>query len=487
MKSLEVPIKLDKTDEKPLYMQLYEQIKGYIKSGIFKEDYKLPTIRSFAKELVVNNVTIVNAYKLLEDDKLVYKKVGSGTYVMPLKENINYDIDDSMLYEDLSYEEVYEKVAGIIDFSTATPDSELFSIDDFRKVVDKVLTEDGGKAFMYHESKGYKPLRDSLSEHLKTYNVRVSGDNIYIISGAQQGIDIVSKTLLSNGDYVFVENPTYMGAVAAFKSRGAKIVEIPLLSDGLDMNELEKMLKLIKPKFIYVMPNFQNPTGYSYSERKMKYLLLLCKKYDVRIVEDDYLSDLTYLDIPSKPLKAFDKDNRVIYIKSFSKIFMPALRVAYVIIPDDLKDSIMNAKHVSDISTSGFMQRILNIYLTEGIWEKHIKHMKREYSLRYYEAVRGVKKCLRGASFVQPEGGLNLWIKLPEGVSSNELYLACKQRGVMITPGTIFLKGLLGEQYIRISFAAVEMGNVSIGISIIGEAMEIIKATKKISTNDVEG
>ncbi len=471
----DIQIDIDRSSEKPIYIQLYEQLKKYITEGIIAEDSKLPTIRSFAEYLEVNSVTIVNAYKLLEDNKLVYKKVGSGTFAMPVKEDMNPDIDAVQVSDEMEVEVEDEATEDIINLSTASPDPKLFPVKDFRRVLNEVLERDAGKAFMYHESLGYKPLRESLSQYLPGYGINVSAEDIHIISGAQQGIDIISRVLLTNGDYVFVESPTYNGAIAVFRSRGARIVEIPLHSDGPDMRELEKKLKLLKPKFIYVMPNFQNPTGCTYSERKRKYLLLLCRKYGVMLVEDDYMSDLSYIEEGVKPLKGLDNEDRVVYIKSFSKIFMPGLRVGFLIIPASIKEKVMNMKHITDISTSGLMQRVLDLYLRRGIWNKHLEYMKREYSVRYFEAVRAVKKYLRGASFTQPYGGLNLWIKLPEGVDSGELYMKCKERKVLFTPGSVFIKGSQGKQYIRLSFASAGLAELTEGISVIGRVMEELK------------
>lgn len=473
---MDIDIALEKNSGKPLYIQLYEQLKEYITRGVLAEDFKLPPIRSFSEYLGVNRVTVVNAYKLLEENKLVYKKVGSGTFVMPLKDDINLESDALTVTDEIEFD--MESGAGddIINLSTASPDPELFSVGDFRRVLNEVLERDGGKAFMYHESLGYRPLRESLAGYLSAYGIKVPAEDIHIISGAQQGIDIISRVLLTNGDYVFVESPTYNGAVAVFKSRGAKIVEIPLLQDGPDMKELEKRLKLIKPKFIYVMPNFQNPTGCTYSERKRKYLMLLCRKYGVMIVEDDYMSDLSYINEGARPLKGIDTEERVLYIKSFSKVFMPGLRVGYLIIPATIKDKVMSVKHITDISTSGLMQRVLDLYLRSGIWNRHLEYMKKEYSVRYYEAVRAAKKYLRGASFNQPYGGLNLWVKLPEGIKAGELYERCRDRKVLFTPGTVFIKGDQGEAHIRISFAGTGPEQITRGISIIGQIMEEMRS-----------
>ena len=475
----DIEVNIDKGSGNPLYIQLYEQLKKYITEGILAEDCKLPTIRSFAGHLDVNSITVVNAYKLLEDNKLVYKKVGSGTFVMPMKDEINLESNIITAMDEIEFDMDMGVDDDTINLSTASPDPKLFPIRDFRRVMDEVLERDGGRAFMYHESMGYKPLRESIAEYLPEYGINAEASDIHVISGAQQGIDIVSRVLLANGDYVFVESPTYNGAVAVFKSRGAKIVEIPLLADGPDMKELEKRLRLIKPKFIYVMPNFQNPTGCTYSERKRRYLLLLCRKYGVMVVEDDYMSDLSYLDVGKRPLKGLDNEDRVIYIKSFSKIFMPGLRVGYLIIPESIKEKVMGIKHITDIYTSGLMQRVLDMYFRKGIWSKHLEYMKREYSIRYFEAVRAVRKYLRGASFTQPYGGLNLWVRLPEGISAGELFERCRDRKVIFTPGTVFIKGEAGDKHIRISFAAAGTGQIAEGISIIGKVMEEIKDSAK--------
>ena len=473
--NIEASISIDKKSETPFYIQLYEQIKAYILDGVITEDYRLLPIRSLASILDVNNVTVINAYKLLEEEKLIYKKTGSGTYVMPTNELILWKNEGPQIFDESEYD--LEKTANdkILNFTSGTLESKLFPIKDFKKVIDEVLERDGGEAFTYQDSKGYKPLRTALADYVKKINIEVDAEDIYIISGAQQGIDIISKALLTNGDYVFVESPTYLGALGAFKSRGAKIMEFPLLSDGPDLIELEKMLKLIKPKFIYTMPNFQNPTSCTYSERKKKHILLLCKKYDVMLVEDDYLSDFSYTSKNAVPLKAFDKDNRVIYIKSFSKIFMPGLRVAYLIIPNKLKEKVMSAKYVSDISTSGLMQRVLEIYLKSNLWDKQIEYMKQQYSIRYLEAVRSVKKYLRGANFNQPMGGINLWIELPSGINGNELAEKSKKKNVLITPGNMFLMSSRGESFIRLSFAGIEPEKIAEGVAIIGQTMEDMK------------
>lgn len=472
---MSLDLAIDKSKGEAAYFQIYEQIRELIKSGALKDDSKLPSIRSLSKELGVNSVTVVNAYNMLEKDRLVYKREGSGTYVIPKGEDLILNTDYPLYFEPGELDTDFEYDDEYIDFSTSAPDPKLFSIKDFRHVMNEVLEEDGARAFMYQRSMGYTPLRNALMSYAKGYGISCSSEDIYVVSGAQQGIDIIAKALVKSGDCVFVESPTYSGALAAFKSRGAKLIEVPLLEDGPGIKELERLVKLFKPVLFYAMPNFHNPTGSIYSERKKKYMLLLAKKYDFRILEDDYAGDLNYTDSKLLPVKAYDNDERVIYLKSFSKIFMPGFRLAYLVVPEDIRKKAADAKIASDISTSGLMQRILCKYIESGILDKHIAYLRKEFSIRYLEMVRAVKKCLRGVSLFEPKGGLNLWIKLPEGVPSQELYERCKERKVIFSPGTFYCSDERGENYIRLSFAAVDIETIWKGISIINLETEKLR------------
>ncbi len=469
--AFELELRIDRKNEEAIYFQIYKQIRDLILNGAICSNSKLPSIRALSRDLDVNTLTVINAYKMLEKDKLVYKKEGSGTFVVPKGEEFLFG-DEPLYFEPGELDSEWSIDKDSIDFTSSAPDPKLFPIEDFRKVMNEVLEEDGARAFMYQTSTGYFPLRNTLQQYSKNYGIESHIEDIYVVSGAQQGIDIIAKALVKSGDYVFVESPTYSGAIAAFKSRGAKLVEVPLLTDGPGIKELERLVKLFKPVLFYAMPNFHNPTGCTYSERKKKYMLLLARKHDFRILEDDYAGDLNYSTAKLLTLKAYDGDNRVIYLKSFSKIFMPGLRLAYLIVPPDTGGRTADAKIASDISTSGLMQRVLCKYIEKGILLKHTEYLKKELAIRYLEMVRAVKKCMRGASLNEPKGGLNLWIRLPEGIASAKLYDRCLKKKVIISPGTFYYKDKRGLSHIRISFAGVDIDKIWEGVSIIGLEME---------------
>lgn len=465
-------MKIDKNSDIPLYIQVYKNIKNMIENNELKEGDKLPSIRSMSNKLGVNNITIVNAYKLLEQDRYVYSIKGSGTYVRKA-----YNLDLPYM-EDGDIELMVGGILPIskdsINFSSVSPTPEIFPIEEFKQSLIEVLDRDKGNAFMYPEINGYKPFRESISSFLyENYNMNVDKDQILVISGGQQGIDLITKTLVNQGDYIFVENPTYSAAVSAFKSRGAKIIGIPILEDGIDFEVLEKYLNRLNPRFIYMMTNYQSPTTYSYSMEKRKRLIDLSTKYDFYIIEDDFLTDLSYGD-KKLLLKSMDNLDTVIYIKSFSKIFMPGVRIGFMTVPKKLFANIIKAKHTTDISSSGFFQRAFDLYLRKGLWKTHIETIRKVYFEKYNTMVKELKRLNKyGISFTEPKGGLSIWIRLPENIDSIDLYKECIEDGLSIVPGKIFfIDDSLYTNYIRLSFGAASKEEIVAGIQIIENCLK---------------
>jgi DNA-binding transcriptional MocR family regulator len=459
-------IKIDKDSQEPMYIQLYEEIKNLIENNTLNADSKLPPIRRIAEKLEVNNVTVVNAYKLLEQKGYVYSKVGSGTYVRGLKK-VTSQVNRSHVSEMI--EQGYIKMHhNEVNFSTSTPNPELFPVKEFKEVLNQVLDRDGGLAFGYQESQGYYPLRQSIRDYLEENGITTDLNHVHVISGAQQGIDIVSKALIEFNDTIVVESPTYTGALAAFKSRGANIVEVPIMKDGIDTKELEEVLKTLRPKLIYVMTSFQNPTGVSYSEDKKLQLLYLAQKYNTFILEDDYLSELKFYGEKSLPIKSLDANNKVIYLKSFSKIFMPGIRLAFLVTPEITSRDVLSAKHTTDISTSSFMQRAFDLYLRKKMWKQHINMMHSIYRERYDLLVKELKEKVPFVKFDEPLGGIHIWAETD--VDSSILGSAAKQNGLLIAPGRIFYLDNRQTNHFRISFAGAELDKISEGIKLLNDS-----------------
>jgi DNA-binding transcriptional MocR family regulator len=465
-----VSIQLDKDLKEPLYVQLYEQIKLMIKQHLLSPGYKLPAVRNLAQNLQVNPSTVVNAYKELEKNGFIFSKRGSGSYVAEqvintideLEENNHIPID---LTDDLK---ILQGQKNVINMSTISLNPDMISIESFKQVVNKILERDKGYAFTYQDSQGYLPLRQSITQELAKKRINTTPEYIQIISGAQQGIDIVARAILKHGDIVFVENPTYPGAIAAFRSCGAKIIDIKLTKEGIDLVDLENKLRKFRPKLIYVMPNIQNPTGISYTKANCRRLMGLARFYNAYILEDDYISGLCYQEKSPIPLKAYDTDDRVIYIRSLSKIFMPGLRLAYLIMPQVLAQTLLNVKHISDIATSGLTQRVFDYYLREGLWQEHLNSIRSVYKTQFEFALRMAKKYLpKDIDYLKPQGGLSLWLNLPDRLNASEIIEKARNEGVIICDGAPFFVRNAPNKQIRLSFATLSLAEINTGIKII--------------------
>ncbi len=459
-----VPIQLTESDQ-PKYMQLFNCLKKSIAQGELKPGEKLPTIRSLAEELGVNNATIINAYKQLENNKYITAKKGSGYYVSGSK------IQQEEIYS--SSELGISDNDSTINFASATPHPSIFPVESFKECINEVIERDKGYAFSYQDSKGFKPLRKSLLNYFNEKNTikMENEDNIQIVSGAQQGIDLIGKVLLNPGDYVITENPTYDGAISVFKSRGARVVRVKMEQDGIDLVDLEKKMRICKPKLIYVMTSYQNPTTISYSREKLEELLKLAEKYNTYMVEDDSMSDLCYQNVKPNTLKALDTENAyVIYLKSFSKILMPGLRAGCMVIPNLLIDDFTKIKHSSDISSSGLIQRSLDKYIESGKWDEHHQYMREIYKGKYEFMLSGLEKLEKyGVKFKKPNGGLYFWIRVPTYISAKNIFNECKKKGLLLIPSSVFydINNENRDSYIRLSFASSSIEQIREGMAIL--------------------
>lgn len=471
-------LKMNRTSATPLYQQLAEGIAGLITSGSLPANSKLPPIRRLAEHFGINSVTVVHAYQSLERKQMVYSRVGSGTFVSPLPvEHIPEPVASRNLH---SFDESFF-VKNAINFTSTSLPHEMFPVDAFKKAFNEVLDREKGGAFRYMDSMGYAPLREQLCHYLANYGIQTSAENVQIISGAQQGIDIIAKAMLRYGDIVFVEKPTFYGAAGAFLSRGGRLVEVPLQEDGMDMTLLENFLKLYHPRFIYMMAYYQTPTGVSYSMEKKRRLLELAEKYDTYIIEEDDFYDFCYGRESVVPLKALDYKNRVIYIKSFSKILMPGLRMGLIVLPKKIRRAVLEAKYTTDISASGFIQRALEYYLREFGWEEHAKEARRYGGEKYRKTLSAAKKYLPDTvKYSYPNGGVSLWVELPSGVDAEALCNRMLEKNVILTPGSQYAIGAEENRHIRLCFIHLSDDRIVVGLKRIGDTICAMQAEKSL-------
>ena len=463
-------IVIDKKSQTPLYQQLAQGLCRLIEEGVLPANSKLPPIRRMAAQLHINTVTVVTAYKYLEQKKVVYSLVGSGTYVSALSSE---QLQRHMTFPKQKQWQRDTAIKDAVNFADTSMPQTLFPIEQFKEAFDAVLDKEGGNAFCHLDSMGYFPLRQILCQYLKQYKIQANEEAIQIISGAQQGIDIIAKALLNYGDVIFTERPTFYGACGSFLYRGGNIISIDMEQDGMNMAELEDFLKLYRPKFLYMMAYFQTPTGISYSMEKKRRLLELAEKYHFYIIEDDNLYDFYYAKETIVPLKALDYKNRVIYIKSFSKIWTPGLRMGFMLFPKKFLESIQRAKYTTDIATSGFLQKGVAYYLQKYGWQTHSRIMRQYGKEQYHMAVSAAKKHLQQkASFFLPEGGISLWVTLPEPLKAEDLCQEALKKGVIVAPASQYYIGECEKEAIRICFCNVTQMQMEKGMKAIGECID---------------
>lgn len=457
-----------KDEEIPKYIQIANYIKNLIDKRKIKDGDKLPTIRELSKRLEVNNVTIVSAYNKLKTEGYAYQKVGSGSFAKRKEVASNLRRDYSNTLKKLSSGDLSE----IIDFTGETTKEVLFPINDLKYIINEVLERDGANALLSDNRNGYTDLIYTINRAF--WNNKLNNEDIIIVSGAQQGIDIASKGILNINDNIIVEKPTYVGALSVFKWRKVNLFEVPVEEDGINLNKFEKILQKNEIKCFFTMSYFQNPTGISYSLEKKKRILDLAEIYDFYIIEDDYLSELIYeKSLEYVPFKWLDKNDRVIYIKSFSKIFLPGIRLGYLVAPTIFRETLQNSKHNTDITTSSLMQRALELYISSEKWKTNIKNLNDEYIERYKLMKFVLEKDFKDIlTYKDPRGGLNFYVTLKENfiVNTTELFMRLKKRNVYITPGAIFFTSQGdGQDSFRISFYQTDKEKIENGMRILRE------------------
>ncbi len=436
-------------DKGPKYVQLYKHIKSLIEDKALEASEKLPPLREMSNFLNINISTSVKAYDLLEKEKYIYKKEGSGSYIYPQASDFKDEIKS-------------------IRFDLANPQAVMFPVDKFKEAVAIAIQKEGETLFDYQEGLGYMPLRLALCDYMNSLYIESEPDRIQIISGAQQGINIIVNSILNYGDVVFIEEPSYPGAIDVFKEHGVKVVGISVLDDGIDIGILKMKLEKIKPSILYTMPNYQNPTGVCYSEKKKRDILALAKKYDFMVIEDDYMSDFNFNNTKIKPLRAYDTENRVIYIKSFSKILMPGLRIAFMEMPVYIRNVISRVKYSMDISTSSFTQLSLYYYMTYFGWENHLDIIKEIYESRFQIAKKYIdENFLDIVTFRKASGGVNFFFALPKDFSSIDLKKFLEVRGVKILEGPLFYYNIKAENEFRISIAHMQENDIENNLCIL--------------------
>lgn len=351
----------------------------------------------------------------------------------------------------------------VISFAGGLPAPEVFPIEKFKEAADVVLTEMGESALQYGTTEGYLPLREMIARNASKYGIQISADNVLITSGSQQALDLLGRIFINRGDRVLVESPTYLGAIQAWNAYGVKYVTIPFDEDGMRTDLLESRLRT-GIKFIYVLPNFQNPTGVTLSRERRKQLVNMADAYGVPIVEDDPYGQLRYEGKHLPPVVVLDDEMRakevpmysgnVIYTSTFSKILAPGLRLAWVVAPSEVIVKLVQAKQGADLHTSTFNQ-YLAYQVANNEWMKsHICLIRKTYRERRDVMIQALEQYMpEGVHWTKPKGGLFLWVTLPKAIDTEKIFAKAVEAKVAFVPGGSFHPLGGGENTMRLNFS----------------------------------
>jgi 2-aminoadipate transaminase len=359
----------------------------------------------------------------------------------------------------------------IISFAGGMPASELFLTKEFEEACHDVLIHDGARALQYGTTEGYPPLRQYLVEKMQEYDVPAEPENILLVNGSQQALDLIGKMFINPGDVILTEAPTYLGALQSFRAYQARFVTVPLDEDGIQTDKLEEVLERQPVKFMYVLPNFHNPAGVTMTlERRLK-LVELAARYGVFIVEDDPYGELRFEGQDVSPLVVLHKEN-VLYLSTFSKTLSPGIRLGWIVAPSKIIAKLVQAKQGSDLHTSTFIQMVVNDICQRGILRRHVKTIREVYRERRDAMLAAMEKHFPpGVTWVRPQGGLFLWVQLPEHVDASELLNAALQEKVAFVPGRAFYPGEGGKSTMRLTFASATPEKIEEGIKRLGRAL----------------
>lgn len=374
------------------------------------------------------------------------------------------------------------QIPGLISFAGGLPAPEVFPVDEFKEACDVVLSEVGPQSLQYSTTEGYYPLRELIARHSCRYGIQVDPDNIQITSGSQQALDLLGKLFINVGDRILLEAPTYLGALQAWNAYGPEYVTVPSDENGMQTESLENALRT-GPKFIYVLPNFQNPTGATLSLERRMQLIELADQYGVPIVEDDPYGQLRYEGDHLPPVVVLDDQyqkngdqnyhGNVIYLSTFSKTLAPGIRLAWIVAPKEVISKIVQGKQGADLHTSTFIQMVAYEVASGGFLDEHVRKIRKIYGERRDVMLSAMETHFPdGVTWTRPLGGMFLWVTLPEGLDATQLFDEAVKLQVAYVPGAPFFPVGGGENTMRLNFSNATPEMIQEGIARLGKVFQ---------------
>ena len=361
----------------------------------------------------------------------------------------------------------------LISFAGGLPAPELFPIEEMKEASEAVLTHNGPASLQYSATEGFIPLRNAVIKRMEAIGIRSNLQQVMITSGSQQAIDLTGRLFLDEGDTIICESPTYLAAINAFNVYNAHIVDVEMDEDGMLMEALEKRLQENpQTKFIYTIPDFQNPTGRTLKLKRRQRMVELANQYDVLILEDNPYGAIRFTGTPIPPVKHFDTEGRVIYLSTFSKIFAPGLRLGWICAGEKFIEKYIAFKESADMHSDSFSQRITAKYMEMYDLEEHIEKIKAIYNERCTTMLNSIDQYFpRNITYVKPNGGLFIWVELSDSVDASKIALKCLENNVAIVPGAAFYAKGAHKNTMRLNFSNSTPEQIIEGIKRIGEVL----------------
>jgi DNA-binding transcriptional MocR family regulator len=484
--------------DRPQYQRIADTLRARIAAGDLRPGERLPAVRALAAELGVGRHTVEAAYGELVAEGLVETRVGQGTFVAPPSSDtprpspfaprpsapwVSGHREPIVTRGALSAHQVLRGALGsnrpqeAISFVLGNPAADLFPVGELQRALNATLREEGADALGYEAPEGYAPLRAMLARHLLGLGIAASPGEVLITSGAQQALDLTLRALTRPGDYVVTESPTYLGILDACEANGVRLIGVPLDEDGMEVERLAPLLAKHRPRLLLTIPTSHNPTGITMSLERRRRLLALAGEFDLAVLEEDAYGELRYSGVPVPRLKALDTGDRsrVIYVSSFSKVMLPGLRLGYVVAGGDLHRRILVVKQASDRGSTSLIQRAISRCLESRQLRSYVGAVSRRCRERR-DAMLGAlaRHFPPEARWTVPDGGLYLWVRLPEGVSALALHEAALARGVVVAPGGAYFPEGGDEPYISLNFAAQPPPLIEEGVRRLGLALRAL-------------
>ena len=363
----------------------------------------------------------------------------------------------------------------IISFAGGLPAPELFPIEDMEKVDVEILRKEGRQAVQYGTTEGYNPLREKIAKRMKSaFGVDCTAEDLIVTAGSQQGLSMLAQIFLNKDDIVLVESPTYLGAINAFKLVFPKFIEVPTDDKGIIPEALEKILaENDRVRMMYVIPEFQNPTGVTWPLERRKAVMDIMSKHEIPVIEDNPYGELRYDGERVPTLKSMDTKGNVIFLGSFSKIFMPGFRIGWMVANPEIIDKVVKLKQAVDLQTSSFGQRQASFYMDMFDLDKHVETIRKLYGERRTLMCDCMKKYFpEGVTFTYPEGGLFTWVTLPEGIDAKELMPKVLEQNVAYVPGGPFYPNGGHANHFRLNYSNMPPERIEEGIKRLGEVLK---------------